>query len=416
MERKKDETSKVVVEAEFNGQKLVMETGVLAKSATIAIKATLGGTTVLVTVVSAPGAPDKDFFPLRVDYEERFYAGGLIGGSRFTRREGRPTDQASVSARLMDHAIRPLFPKDFMDETQIITTVMSVDGKNCPVLLGFLAASTALLASGLPFKGPLVPLRIQKINGEYSYGLFSHDHSSDVDFVVTYLDEGKKVQAMEAESNIIPEEEIVSAIKKGAEVTKVLFDLQKEFSKKVGNSVREYVRSWLNKDAIVEVSELSLSTIENMYEKGFVFEGAEWRQGLLELEKELAEKFDGKYSAMQITTLVSEVQKNHIRKLVLNGKRIDGRKNDEIRQLESEVGVISRVHGSALFSRGLTQSLTITTLASGAQKQLIQNMDSEEEKRYMHHYNFPPYSTGEVRGLKGPDEGKLDTECWLKRL
>jgi len=408
MSERNKEQRIVVSETMFNGEKLVFECGKIANRATIAVTATLGETVVLVTVVSAPGLVEGDYFPLRVEYEERFYAGGQIGGSRFTRREGRPTDEASVSARLMDHAIRPLFPKDFMDETQIITTVLSYDGKNSPVLLGFLAASAALFASGMPFKGPLVPLRIQKSKGEISFGFSEPSENCDMDLIVTYLENGSKVQAIEAHANIIPESEVVSAINKGSEVTKPLFEFQNEFVKKMVLPVREYTRAWLNKDAIEEFKADVLPVVSNMYEKGFVFEGTEWHQGILEVEGVLLEKFKDKYSSMQVKSLISEVEKEFIRDLVLNrGKRIDGREIDEIRPLSAEVGLLPRVHGSALFNRGKTQSLSISTLASGSQKQLVQNMDSEEEKRYMHHYNFPPYSTGEAKGLKGPGRREI---------
>lgn len=398
----------VVLETMFNGQKLILESGKIANSASIAVTATLGETVVLVTVVSTPGLLEGDYFPLRVEYEERFYAGGQIGGSRFTRREGRPTDEASVSARLMDHAIRPLFPKDFMDETQIITTVLSYDGENSPVLLGFLAASAALFASGLPFKGPLVPLRIQRINGEYTFGLSEPDKDSDMDLIVTYLENGAKIQAIEAHAHIVPESDVVSAINAGASATKELFDFQNEFAKKMGLPVREYKRAWLNKDAVNEFKDDVLPVVSNMFEKGFVFEGKEWHQGISDIEETISEKFGERYSSMQIKALISEVEKEFIRNLVLNeNKRIDGREIDQIRPLSAEVGFLPRVHGSALFNRGKTQSLSIATLASGAQKQLVQNMDSEEEKRYMHHYNFPPYSTGEARGLKGPGRREI---------
>lgn len=408
MEENRNGQQIVVSETMFNGKRLILESGKIANSASIAITATLGETVVLVTVVSNPGLLEGDYFPLRVEYEERFYAGGQIGGSRFTRREGRPTDEASVSARLMDHAIRPLFPKDFMDETQIITTVLSYDGENSPVLLGFLAVSAALFASGLPFKGPLVPLRIQRINGEVTFGLSDSSKDSDMDLIVTYLENGAKIQAIEAHAHIVPESEIVSAINEGAKKTRKLFDFQNEFAKKMGFPIREYTRAWLNKDAIDEFKADVLPVVSNMYDKGFVFEGKEWHQGISEVEETLSEKFVDKYSFMQIKSLVSEVEKEFIRDLVINkNKRIDGRSADEIRSLSAEVGLLPRVHGSSLFNRGKTQSLSITTLASGAQKQLIQNMDNEEEKRYMHHYNFPPYSTGEARGLKGPGRREI---------
>lgn len=397
-------TKKVLkVEGEFNGQKLTLETGKLANAADASVLATLGGTSVLATVVSVPTKEPTDFFPLKIDYEERFYAGGIVSGSRFTRREGRPTDEAVVEARLIDHAMRPLFPKDFMDDTQIVVTVLSSDAKNSAGLLGFLATSAALSISGLPFSGPIVPLRIRKHeDGKVEFDLHIEDEEADLDMVVSYLKEGKKVQAIEARANVIAESEIAELVKQGGEASKPLFDLLNKFAGDYGAEAREYTPSWLNRTAIETISADAMSKLQDWHKSGIKFSQAEWDKNLSELAAELSEKYAETYSSDQIAILLGEVQKDFVRKLfVEQGERVDGRKVDEIRPLSAEIGLLPRVHGSGLFTRGRTQSLTIATLAPSKDTLLIQDMHGDREKSYFHHYNFPPFSTGEVGKVGG---------------
>ncbi len=392
----------VIVKKVINNTEITIETGKLAPQANSAVLLTVGETSVLATVVSKPTTEVTDFFPLRVDYEERFYAGGIIGGSRFTRREGRPNDEAIVSGRLIDHAIRPLFPKDFMDDTQLIVTVLSLDRENDPAVVGFLAATIALSTAGIPFKGPLVPLRVQRINGEVNASLEYANDSADLDIIASYLKNGEKVQAIEAEGHEVPEQEVVDAIKFGANKSKEYFDLINEFTIQCDVKEREYIPSWLNKDAINEMKEYAWEFLDNLYDNGISYKDTEYEIKVTEFVLSLGDKFKDKYEPNQIRSLVGEVQKEWVRNLVINkNKRLDGRGFDELRKLSAEVSVLPRVHGSALFSRGLTQALTVATLASPSQSLLIQNMEDEETKYYMHHYNFPPFSTGEVGRVGG---------------
>jgi len=385
------------VESEFNGSKISLETGKLAKQADSSVLARLGDTTVLVTVVSTPVLENPDYFPLKVDYEEKFYAGGLIAGSRFTRREGRPNDEAVISGRLIDHAMRPLFPKDFGNDTQIIVSVLSVDKKHCPALLGFLAGSAAFSTSGLPFSGPIVPIRIQKSDEKVKAGLDMNDEKSSMEIIVSYLDDGKKVQAVEAEAEIVSEKEVLEAIKLGAKESKPLFDLLNEFTKKCEVSTREYPKAWLTDEVIEKFSKDALPLFEKVYESMKEFDRFVWQKELKKVKTDFVEKYADEYSAAQITSIISEIEKKFVRNIVINKKsRLDNRKFDEVRELNAEIGVLPRVHGTGIFERGLTQSLTIATLAAPSEKLLIQSMNGEETKRYMHHYNFPPFSTGEV--------------------
>jgi polyribonucleotide nucleotidyltransferase len=397
MEKDKMKKSIIKSEVDFNGEKITLESGKLAHLADSAVVATLGETTVLVTVVSKPTADITDFFPLRIEYEERFYAGGTIGGSRFTRREGKPTDDAIVSGRLIDHAVRPLFPKDFMDDTQIVVTVLAYDEIHDPALLGFLGVSAALQMAGVPFKGPIVPARILKKDGQTTYSLNKDLNESDMDIVVSYLNNGDKVQSIEAHADIIPEAEVIEAILAGKESVKPIFELLNDFASKNGVTAKPYEKSWLNKDAISKYSEEIIAEVNKWADSGLFYAEKEWGVKQLTLAKSLSEKDKEELSVTQFMAIIGEVQKDWVRDMVLKqNKRIDGRAFDEIRPLSAEVGLLPRVHGSAVFARGLTQALTITTLASPSKKLLVQEMIEEKLKRYIHHYNFPPYSTGEV--------------------
>ncbi len=394
----------VTVTGEFNGEKVKFETGKLAPKADAAVLVTVGETSVIATVVSAPTKEIQDGLPLRVDYEERYYAGGIISGSRFTRRESKPTDDAIVEGRLIDHAIRPLFNKDFGDETQIVATALSVDGKNSAGLVAFLAASAALSISGLPFNGPIVPVRIQKSekSGEVNVSFNNVDAHGYLDLVASFLKDGKKVQAIEAHAHEIPETELVEAIKEGAKQSKPLFELLNKFAEEVNVPMKEYVPSWLNRGAIESFHGEVMPKLKAVRDSGITFKTKEWDDAIKSVEHETYENHKEEYDADQINAFVGEVQKDFVRDLVLNkNERIDGRKMDEIRPLSAEVGVLPRVHGSAIFNRGFTQSLSITTLGSKQQNLLVQSMTGDEERSYMHHYNFPPFSTGEIGKVGG---------------
>lgn len=398
-----------VVESEFNGALIKLETGKIAIQADSAVVATVGDTTVLVTVVSKPSSDETDFLPLRIDYEERYYAGGILSGSRYTRREGRPTDEAIVHGRLIDHAIRPLFPKDFKDEVQIIVTILTSDMRHSPILAGFLGVSAALSISGLPFKGPIVPLRISKVGENFEYGLTVEAEESLMDLVVSYLENGKKIQALEAHADIVPEEIVVNAIKAGGKVVSPLFDLLQEFKSKNDVVEKPYKSSWLNKEIISELEKPTMDVINESLNLGFQYNDKSWNEKLDNLVKTLEEnKYKDIYTAPQIRAIIDEVQKDWVRNIVLkNNSRIDGRKDDEIRELSAEVAILPRVHGSAFFKRGLSHSLTIATLGPIAERLVVQGMHGEQKKRYIHHYNFPPYSTGEIGRVGGANRREV---------
>lgn len=383
-------------ETVFNGAKVVLESGVLAPQTDASVVATVGETTVLVTVVSKPASEESDFLPLKIDYEERYYAGGILSGSKYTRREGRPTDEAVVQGRLLDHAIRPLFAKDFADDTQIIITVLSSDDQHSPILAGFLGTSAALSISGLPFSGPIVPLRISKKDGQFIYGLGVEDHNADMDLIVSYLDNGQKIQALEASANIVPESQIVESLKNGGEISKALFTFLNEFANLANVPIREYKKSWIDKEFIDLLTPIVMPVIQKMLSDNVEYNSKQWNQTLATTATEILGTYS-QYSEMQINTIIGEIQKNWVRETVIvKNTRIDGRRDDEIRPLSAQINILPRVHGSGLFSRGLTQALTIATLGPLTEKLLVQSMHGEVKKGYIHHYNFPPFSTGEI--------------------
>lgn len=396
---------KITSECEFAGQKVSLKTGGFAMLADAAVQARVGDTVVLVTLVSRPSADDVDFLPLKIDFEERYYAGGVLSGSRFTRREGKPNDQAIVEGRLIDHAIRPLFPKDFKDDTQIVITVLSSDKINSPILVGFLGVSAALSLSGLPFKGPIVPLRISQAESkDVVYDLSHPSEDSRLDMIVSYLERGKKIQALEAHAHIVPEAEVVSAIKGGSKHTEVLFDLLEDFAKKGDVKLKEYEKSWLNEEVKELFAEKVIAKCDELNKQGISYTGIEWQNALSDFAKEIGKEYIEKeeYSHSQIMMIFAEIQKDWVRKIVLErNSRLDGRADDQIRDLAAEVGLLPRVHGSGMFTRGLTQSLSIATLGSISDSLIMQGMHGEIKKRYFHHYNFPPYSTGETGRMGG---------------
>lgn len=392
----------------FQGQKVQLFTGDFAVQADAAVMAVVGETSVMATVVSAPAAEATDFFPLKIDYEERYYAGGYIGGNKYMKRENRPSDEAVVRGRLIDHAIRPLFPKDFMNDTQLVLTVMSVDKVNDPLLVAFLAASAAFSVSGIPFKGPIVGIRINQVNGEVLADLSYERKESSMDLIVSYMDKGRKIQAIEAHGHVVPEQEIVDAIKVSASKGAELIEILEEFKNIMNVPVKEYSPSWVNKKSIEEFKPHAWTEMQNWKNSGVEFDRDEWKKNRKDLIASLATKLEGQYSALQISILIGEVEKLLVREEVLiNKKRIDGRGFDEIRPLSATVGELPRVHGSAMFTRGLTQSLTIATLGSGQDKQIIQELEGEYDKRYLHHYNFPPFSTGEIGKVGGANRRSI---------
>ena len=376
---------------------LSFQTGKLAKAATIAVLGRMGDTSLLVTIVAGAEREDLDYFPLQVEYAEKLYAGGIIKGSRWVKREGRPSDEAVLTGRLIDRSIRPLFPKGYKKNVQIIITLMSIDGVNSPDILAALTVVAALQASPIPWKGPIATSRVGAVkNGEVTFIVNPTEEDqkfSVLDLVVSSSEE--KVVMIETRAEELKED----LIEKGIELAKVenkkLIAFINEFAKAVGNKkddasdslVDEKLLAILKKDFKKEIEAL----VEQKAKKEF-----EDKAAVEEVVNAVSEKYAEEFDKKTIAKGVDYMTKQVIRDNILIKKRVDGRDIDAVRELSSEVSILPRIHGSALFSRGDTQVLTIVTLGAPSLEQLIESPEGEESKRYIHHYNMPPYSVGET--------------------
>ncbi|MBM4402064.1 MAG: polyribonucleotide nucleotidyltransferase [Candidatus Cloacimonetes bacterium] len=392
-------------ELEYAGRKLSLETGHLANQATAAVLARYGETVVLVTVVVAEPREDIDYFPLFVEYEERLYAGGKIKTSRFVKREGRPRDEAILNARLIDRAIRPLFDQGFKNEVQVIVTILSVDQENDPAILSLVAASAALAISGAPWAGPIAAARIGHHNGNFLLNPGNGELAfSDLDLVVAGT--SSDIVMVEAGAKEVSGETILSAFDFAQAHLVPLISFIKSFSKKAAKEKISYEEVKID-EGVKEAIEAHTS--KNFPENIFAQTKEERGTAREEFLEELYSVFEGKATKADIAKVFDEVVKKMVREKILQeGVRPDGRKKmDEIRELEIEVGFLPRTHGSAMFRRGETQAITIATLGSTSLEQLIEAMTGEETKRYIHHYNFPPFSTGEVGRMGWPSRREI---------
>jgi polyribonucleotide nucleotidyltransferase len=383
------ETTKSI---EIGGRTLTLTTGKLASQADAAVLARYGDTMVLVTVVASFPREDLDYFPLHVEFVERLYAGGRIKGSRWVKREGRPSDEAVLTARLVDRSIRPLFPEGYWNEVQVVVTVLSVDSENDPGVLSAVATSAALSISPIPWQGPVGTVRVglkdgtpfvNPVNGELEF--------SDMDLVVTCA--GEKIVMLETGAKEVPDEQMLTAIEFGQKETVKIIKLIEDFTKAIGKKKEPLPVKKLNTELKKKVVKLTQKDLPRLIKMGAsdTQEGLTYQELKESVEAELSEE-----KKREIARILDELFKEEVRKMVLAGKRPDGRKIDEIRPLEMSVGILPRTHGSALFKRGQTQVLTVTTLGSLALEQLIESAVGEESKRFLHHYNMPPFAIGET--------------------
>jgi len=392
-------------EIEFAGKTLTLETGELAMLANMAIKATFGDTVVLATAVSGAANPELDFFPLTVSYEEKLYASGSIKTSRFVKRDGRPTDEAVVTKRLVDHAIRPLFPGDYMDEVQVIITVLSLDEGADPEFLSMVAASACLQASDIPWGGPMTTVRVGFENEDYFINARGESIEDDnqLDMMVSFVGEDCDFLAVEAEADILPEEKMLGAVEFAREHAKDIYGLITDFAKEVNpeGTKYEYESKALAEDLVAAVSEIAKDKIVEMMGSGM--DKTEMKELQTELLEEVFTSLEGKFKKSDMARAFYDLEKDALHHLILEeGKRPDGRGIRDVRDISCKVGILPRTHGSALFTRGVTQSLTVATLGAPQMEQLIQDMYGERNKRYIHYYNFPPFSSGETGRIGGP--------------
>jgi len=387
-------------ESELNGQKLIVETGKLAKQANGSVWVQLGETIVLATAVcSKEAGEDRGFFPLSVDYREKAFAIGKIPGG-FLKREGRPTDSEILNARLVDRPIRPLFPKNFKNEVQVMITVLSADKINDADVLGITGASIALNISHIPFEGPIAGARIGRVDGEFVINpTFEQKAASDIDLIIAASEDS--ILMVEGEAEEISEEDMLNALLFGHEQIQSIIKLQKELVSEIGKPKLELPEADDRSELEAKVNELSKDKLPECI---CIPEKEERNKALNELAKsiqeQLAEEFPEK--EMVIAEMFHELEKELMRSMVLDeGKRLDGRGLTDIRDIYIETGLLPRVHGSALFQRGQTQALATATLGTKIDEQRIEGLEGDFWKNYMLHYNFPPYCTGEVKPIRG---------------
>src|SRR3989344_1083812 len=392
-------TQKTKVNLELAGKTLTLEIGELALQATSSVLARLGDTMVLVTVVEGKERTDIDYFPLTVEYVERLYAGGRIKGSRWVKREGRPSDDSVLTARLIDRSVRPLFPKEFKKEVQIIVTVLSVDGENAPDVLSIIATSAALALSKIPWKGPVGAVRIGYVKEQdflVNPGV-PEGELSELDLVVSSL-KGKTLM-IEAGALQVSEDIAMEGIKKAQEVNEKTIDFIEKFAKANGQKKEEVSENSEFKELLMLLEKSYKDEIVGLVKSRLSKESGGDSSDLIDkiAEREKTSDPDFSIDKKLIAKAVEYILFKSIRESTLKkGVRPDGRKIDEIRPISCEVSVLPRTHGSAIFNRGDTQALTIATLGSPRLEQLIESAEGEESKRYIHHYNMPPYSVGEA--------------------
>ncbi|MDJ0870273.1 MAG: polyribonucleotide nucleotidyltransferase [Gammaproteobacteria bacterium] len=405
---------------QYGKHTLSLETGELARQATGAVMATLGDTSVLVTVVGARNAtPGRDFFPMTVDYQERTYAAGKIPGG-FFRREGRPSEKEVLTSRLMDRPLRPLFPKGFTNEVQIIATVMSLDPEIDPDIPALIGASAAVAISGLPFSGPIGAARVGYRDGQFLLNPdLSEVATSELDLVVAGTDHA--VLMVESEARELPEQVMLDAVMYGHEQSRSVIKLINEMVAEVGKARWDWQAPEGDPDLVETVAGAATDKLREAYqipEKLARYERLnEVRQGVVEaLSASDAEGSEPRWSAETLSSAVEKQEKELVRGQILSGQaRIDGRDTRTVRPITVRVGVLPRTHGSALFTRGETQALVTTTLGTGRDAQIIDAIEGERREPFMLHYNFPPYCVNETGRVGSPKRREIGHGRLAKR-
>lgn len=395
---------KVEKTIEFGGRKLTLSTGLLAAQASGAILASYGETVVLATVVAAPLKVDLGYFPLVVEYQERLYAGGKIKGSRWVKREGRPSDEEILSARLIDRSIRPLFPDSYKKEVQVIVTVLSVDIENDPSILSAIATSAALAISPIPWNGPVGSLRVGMKDGAYfTNPLGAEVAFSDMDLVVSSTKEA--ILMVEAGAKEVSEDAILGGLEFAQTQAGKIIDAINELAKEVGVNKEIVEEAKLDAKLVSKVKKLAQDKLEEIV-IGMAENESSSSGAFADLIQAVSDNL-GEDERGSVPAILEKLKKEHVRSLIISGKRLDGRKPSEIRKLSSSVGILPRTHGSAIFQRGQTQVLSVATLGAPSLEQLIESAEGEESKRYMHHYSMPPYSIGETGRVGFPSRREI---------
>ncbi|MFD0825346.1 polyribonucleotide nucleotidyltransferase [Neobacillus sp. M.A.Huq-85] len=392
---------------EWAGRKLTVEIGQLAKQANGAVLVRYGDTAVLSTATASKEPKNLDFFPLTVNYEERLYAVGKIPGG-FIKREGRPSEKAILASRLIDRPIRPLFADGFRNDVQVISIVMSVDQDCSTEMAAMFGSSLALSTSDIPFEGPIAGVVVGRVNGEFVINpTVEQSELSDIHLTVAGTKDA--INMVEAGANEVPEETMLEAIMFGHDEIKRLIEFQEKIAAEIGKEKMQISLYEINKELEAEVRTICEADMINAIQ---VQEKHAREAAITEVKKQVLAKYEEQEATdenlKQVKQILDKIVKGEVRRLITVEKiRPDGRKIDEIRPLSSQVGLLSRTHGSGLFTRGQTQALSICTLGAMGDVQILDGLGIEEEKRFMHHYNFPSFSVGETGPIRGPGRREI---------
>jgi polyribonucleotide nucleotidyltransferase len=397
----------VTKEVEVGGKTFSFETGRFAKQADGAVMVRYADTMVLATVVSAKEIKEgQDYFPLQVEYREKTSAAGKIPGG-FFKREGRPTEKEILSSRLIDRPIRPMFPEGYFNETQVLVTVYSSDSQHDGDILGACAASAALMVSDAPFDGPIAEVRVGRINGQFVINP-THDELEHSDMDATVAGTESSIVMVEGESKEISEADMLLALKVAHDAIKILCNAQVELAKEIAKAKRPVTKPQYDQALVADIKQLAEAKIKQLSQTVLAKEERSNATGKVyeDVNKALAEKYPDQEET--INTLIHDLEYHAMRTTILEqGKRLDGRGLTDIRPITCEVGLLPRTHGSSLFTRGETQSLTTATLGTKLDEQILEGLMAETTKRFMLHYNFPPFSVGETGRVSGPGRREI---------
>ncbi len=397
---------------EFGNSDLTIETGQLAQLANGSVVVRHGETVVLVTATMDEPRSGISYFPLMINYEERLYAAGKIPGG-FIKREGRPSDAATLAARLIDRPLRPLFPEGMRHDVQVVATVLSVDPDNSPDLAAMIGASAALTISDIPFMGPIGAVKVGLVEGEFVINpTISDSEESKLDLTVA----GTKnaVMMVEAGADEVSEEKIIEAIDFGHKALAAVVELQEKMAEEIGKPKADIELKKVERPEIK--AEVQDYVGDRLKEALQIVDKTAKNKQLAKVKEDIKEHFAEKYKENEeleeimaaVRQAIDKIVKQTIRTLVLDeATRIDGRDLNEVREIKSDVDLLPRTHGSGLFSRGQTQALTVATLGAVGDEQVLDGLEEEDSKRYMHHYNFPPYSVGETNPLRSPGRREI---------
>ena len=397
----------------LDGKEIKVDARRLAEQANGDVMVSCGDTLILTAcVLDENGRKGLDFFPLSVEYRERDYAAGKINGSRYIKREGRPSDEAVCNARLIDRAIRPRFPENFFKEIQVMNTVLSWDGENDPDVVGLLSSSLALSISDIPWEGPIAAVRVGRINNEFVLNpTYKEREESEIDLIFAGCEDGKDVLINMIEGGLKEVEEsiVLGALDFAKKYLKELINFQKEIVAEVGKEKMPVEPFSADIELEKEIREFLGDDLEKAIFQDKKTNTGEDKRLRDKLVSFLGEKYPEEKEKVNYAKDFFEKEVNRLihKNIVENSKRPDNRKLDEVREIYCETGLLPRTHGSGLFCRGKTKALSILTLGGPEDQQLFQEMEIVGKKRFMHHYNFPPYSTGEVKGIRGPGRREI---------